>query len=170
MKRSCVLLPILFCVSVVSAAPQQDEVTNNLLGAWRLVSVEGNSPVRHVAYDHPTGIIMYDKSGWMSVQIAVQGDRKAFAKGMSSGTSEEKAAAFDGYFSYYGTYTVDLKAQTITHHIKDYSYPGVGGLNNVRWFEFQGNDRLVLTPTEDGKGGMIDRKTATYKLTWERIK
>ena len=170
MKRSCVLLLILFWVSVVSAQPQQDEVANKLPGAWRLVSIEGNSPVRNVAYDHPTGIIMYDRSGWMSVQIAVQGHRKPFAKGMSAGTLEEKAAAFDSYFSYYGTYTVDLNAQTITHRIKDYSYPGVGGLNNVRWFEFQGSDRLVLIPAEDGKGGVIDRKTATYKLIWERIK
>ncbi len=170
MKRSCVLLLILFCVSMVSAEPQQDDVANKLIGAWRLVSVEGNSPARHVAYDRPTGLIMYDRSGWMSVQIAVKGDRKPFANGMGSGTPEEKAAAFDSYFSYYGTFTVDLKAQTITHHIKDYSYPGQSGLNNVRWFEFQGNDRLVLIPTEDGKGGMIDRKSATYKLVWERIK
>jgi hypothetical protein len=169
MKRLRILSLILFCVSVSAQSPQGD-VANRLLGAWRLVSVEGNSPVRHVPYDHPTGLIMYDRSGWMSVQIAVKGDRKPFANGMGSGTVEEKAAAFDSYFSYYGTYTVDPKAQTITHHIKNYSYPDGAGLNNVRWFEFQGNDRLLLIPAEDGKGGTIDRSHATYKLVWERIK
>lgn len=106
----------------------------------------------------------------MSVQIAIKGDRKPFATGLGSGTQEEKAAAFDSYFSYYGPYTIDLKEQTITHHIEGYSYPGGAGIKNVRWFEFQGNDRLLLTPSEDGKGGTIDRKTATYKLVWERIK
>jgi hypothetical protein len=169
MKALRILFPLLFCLTL-SAHPQQNEVANKLLGAWRLVSVEGISPVRHIPYDHPTGLIIYDKSGWMSVQIAIKGERKPFANGLGSGTQEEKATAFDTYFSYYGPYIIDLKAQTITHHIKGYSYPTNAGIYNVRWFEFQGNDRLILIPTEDGKGGTIDRKNATYKLVWERIK
>jgi hypothetical protein len=173
MKRLRLLLLLLSCASLSTAQLQQtaqNDVATRLLGAWRLVSVEGMSPVRHIPYDHPTGLIMYDRSGWMSVQIAIKGERKPFANGLGSGTPEEKARAFDDYFSYYGTYTIDPKAQTITHHLKDYSYPGGAGINNVRWFEFQGNDRLVLIPSEDGKGGTIDRNSATYKLVWERIK
>jgi len=42
--------------------------------------------------------------------------------------------------------------------------------DSVRWYEFQGNDRVVLIPTEDGKGGTIAQKEATHKLTWEHIK
>ena len=169
MKSLRLLLAILFWLSH-SAHPQQNDVPGKLLGAWRLVSVEGISPVRHIPYDHPTGLIIYDRSGWMSVQIAVKGDRKPFANGLGSGTQEERADAFDSYFSYYGPYTVDLQTQTITHHINGYSYPTAAKIDNVRWFEFQGPDRLVLTPTEDGKGGIIDRKGATYKLVWQRIK
>ncbi len=74
------------------------------------------------------------------------------------------------YIAYYGTYTLDLKTQTVTHHLEDASPPNWRGVNNVRWFEFQGNDRLLLIPREDGKGGVIERKNATYKLLWERIK
>lgn len=144
-------------------------VEERLIGAWRLVSVQGNSPVRKVDYDHPTGFIVYDRSGWMSVQIAIHGERKPFAKGYSNGTVEEKAESFDTYFAYYGTYGVDAGAETVTHHIVDYTYPGMRGHDNVRWFELQGNNRLVLIPVEDGKGGRIARKDATYKLTWERI-
>lgn len=166
MKPLRLLFLFLVCLSI-SAQAQQDDVASKFLGAWRLASVEGVSPVRHVAYDH--GLIIYDRSGWMSVQIAVKRDRKPFANGMGSGTLEEKAAAFDSYFSYYGTYTIDPKAQTVTHLIKDNSYPGRAGMDNVRWFEFQGNDRLVLIPTEDGRSGVIDRKNATFKLVWERI-
>jgi hypothetical protein len=168
MKPLRILLPLLLSLSF-PAQPQQNDVAGKFLGAWRLVSVEGNSPVRHVAYDHPTGLIMYDRSGWMSVQIAIKGERKPFANGRASGTQEEKATAFDSYLSYYGPYTIDPKAQTVTHHIKDYSYPG-SAIENVRWFEFQGPDRLILIPTEDGHGGTIDRNKATYKLVWERIK
>lgn len=154
----------------IHAEPQQDKLAQKFIGVWRLVSVEGINPTFHFAYDRPTGLIIYDRSGWMAVQIAVKGDRKAFANGIGSGTVEEKAAAFDTYMSYYGTYTLDLKAQTITHHLEDSSFPGGRGRNNVRWFEFQGNDRLLLIPREDGNGGVIDRKNVTYKLLWERIK
>jgi hypothetical protein len=170
MNKGRVFLLLLWCVSLLSAEPGQDAVGKKLLGAWRLVSVEGTSATFHYAYDHPTGIIIYDRSGWMAVQIDVKGARKPFVNGLAFGTAEEKVAAFDNYAAYYGTYTVDLKAQTVTHHLEDANQPNSRGVNNVRWFEFQGNDRLLLIPREDGKGGVIERKDATYKLLWERIK
>ena len=158
-------VPLAPTAPAAAARPPQER----LIGAWRLVSVEGNSPVRRVDYNHPTGFILYDRSGWMSVQIAIHGERKPFVKGYSNGTVEEKAEAFDTYFAYYGTYTVDAKAETVTHHIVDYNYPGMRGHDNVRWFEFQGENRLVLIPTENSQFGTINRKDATYKLIWERI-
>jgi hypothetical protein len=84
------------------AAAAQQKVEERLVGAWRLVSVEGNSPMRKVDYQRPTGLIVYDRSGWMSVQIAIHGERKPFAKGVSNGTVEEKAEAFDTYLSITG--------------------------------------------------------------------
>jgi hypothetical protein len=106
----------------------------------------------------------------MSVQIANRGGRKSFAGGLAAGTREEKAAAFDSYFSYYGTYTVDDAAGTVTHDVQDSSYPDLRGRHQVRWVEFQGKDRMVLVPCEDGKGGAVLRKDATYRLYWERVK
>ena len=170
MSKCRVFLLILSCVSLFSAEPRQDDAGKKLVGAWRLVSVENTDATFHFAYDHPTGIIIYDRSGWMAVQIDIKGIRKPFVDGPAAGTGEEKVAAFDNYIAYYGTYTMDLKAQTVTHHLEDASPPNWRGVNNVRWFEFQGNDRLLLIPREDGKGGVIDRKNATYKLLWERIK
>lgn len=76
-----------------------------------MVSVEGTDATFHFAYDHPTGMIVYDRSGWMSVQIDIKGARKPFVNGPAGGTGEEKVAAFDNYIAYYGTYTLDLKAQ-----------------------------------------------------------
>jgi hypothetical protein len=170
MSKGRILLLILSCVSLFSAESQPDNAGKKFVGAWRLVSVEGTDATFHFVYDHPTGIIIYDRSGWMAVQIDVKGARKPFLNGPAFGTGEEKVAAFDNYIAYYGTYTLDLKAQTVTHHLEDASQPNWRGVNNVRWFEFQGKDRLLLIPREDGKGGVIDRKNATYKLLWERIK
>ena len=169
MKRLTTFALILICLAPASATPKQDNLAKKFIGAWRLVSVEGTDPTVHSEYDHPTGLIIYDQSGWMGVQIAVKGARKPFAN-IVSGTVEEKAAAFDNYLAYYGTYTLDATAGTVTHHLENHSYPGVKGVNSVRWFQFQGNDRLVLIPVEDGKGGVIARSDAHYKLFWERIK
>jgi Lipocalin-like domain len=109
----------------------------------------------------------------MSVQIANKSERNPFGKtraGLRSASLEDKAAVYDSYVAYYGTYTVDGKTGTVTHHLADHSFPGRQGTDNVRWFEFEGADRLVLIPVEDGKGGVINRKDATYKLIWERVK
>lgn len=108
----------------------------------------------------------------MSAQIVAKTDRKAFApysKGRVLATTEEKVAAFDSYTAYFGTYMVDAKAGTATHHLEDSLVPGRRGTENVRWFEFQRDDCLLLIPVEDGKGGVIARKDATFRLLWERI-
>jgi hypothetical protein len=173
MGRFTTLLLILSCLASTSAAPHPDELPKKFVGAWMLVSVEGNPPGRPGVYDRPSGLLMYDPSGRMSVQIVVRADRKPFApytKGLLSATLEEKAAAFDSYAAYFGTYTVDAKAGTITHHLEDNLVPGRQGIDNVRWFQFQGDSHLYLIPMEDGKGGVIVRTEATYKLLWERIK
>jgi Lipocalin-like domain len=162
----------LFVLSVVSSGSGQsnDDPARRLLGAWRLVSVEGTSPVFNFVYDRPQGLIIYDSSGRVAVQQANVADRKPFAQGPAAGTVDEKAAAFDSYGAYYGRYSVDARAGTVTHHIENGLNPALRGRDNVRWFEFQSNDRLVMVPTEDGKGGVIAKKDATYKLTWERIR
>ena len=104
---------ILFCLASTSAAPHPDELSKKFLGAWRLVSIEGNPPGRTNVYERPTGLIMYDPSGRMCVNIVLKADRKPFApftKGLLDATNEEKAAAFDSYAAYFGTFTVDAKA------------------------------------------------------------
>lgn len=171
MRRLSAVLLILFCLAATSAAP--DDLSKKFLGAWRLVSIEGSQPGLPNNFDRPTGIIIYAPSGHMSVNIARKADRKPFAPynvGVAAATTEEKAAAFDSYSAYYGTFTIDAKAGTVTHHMQGNLIPGRQGTDNVRWFDFQGPDRLLLTPVEDGKGGTLARKDATYRLLWERLK
>jgi hypothetical protein len=96
MRRFSAFFLILFCLGVTSATPRPDELAKKFVGAWRLVSVEGNPPGRTNVYDRPTGLIMYDLSGHMCVNIVLKADRKPFApytKRLLSATSEEKAAA-----------------------------------------------------------------------------
>jgi lipocalin-like protein len=108
-SRAVICVVIFVCLLPLSARAQNDSIAKRFVGAWKLVSVEREDPVFPLGYDHPSGMIIYDASGWMCGQIAVKDDRKPFARGLKSGTIEEKAAAFDSYFAYYGTYTVDSR-------------------------------------------------------------
>ncbi|HLK18682.1 MAG TPA: lipocalin-like domain-containing protein [Bryobacteraceae bacterium] len=177
-RRSFELAFLLSTLNILTAQPQPDKLAEKFLGAWRLVSVEGHPAGSPDFYDdHPSGIIMYDRSGWMSVQIANHGNRPAWPRNGSqfhalrgARTAEEKAAAFDTYIAYYGRYSIDPSAGTVTHHLQDSSLPGSRGIDNIRYFEFQGENRLLLSVAENGHGGLLTRKNTTYKLLWERIK
>src|SRR5215475_2417554 len=125
MSRAVISKVVTFvCLLPLSASAQKDTIAQRFVGAWKLVSVEGEDPVFPLGYDHPSGMIIYDASGSMSAQIAVKSDRKPFARGPKSGTVEEKAAAFDSYFGYYGTYAIDSERKTVTHHVENHSWPG----------------------------------------------
>jgi len=87
-------------------------------------------------------------------QHCPQTDRKPFApyaKGFAHRHHRRKSAAFDSYAAYFGTFTIDAKAGTVTHHSKTISSPAAKPPDNVRWFDFQGPTASPHS-IEDGKG------------------
>jgi hypothetical protein len=108
---------------------------SELTGAWHLVSVETIRPNGEIIYPfygkHPHGLIIYDSAGWMSVQI-VSDPRPSVPVGDSrdsfkNAAAAEKAIAAYGYYAYFGTYTVDKAASTVTLQLKEALYPGERG-------------------------------------------
>ena len=100
MRRFTAFFLILSCLAASSATLPPDELSKKFVGSWRLVSIEGNPPGRSFVYDQPTGLIMYDSSGHMCVNIVLKADRKPFApftKGLLTATNEAKPPAFDAY-------------------------------------------------------------------------
>jgi Lipocalin-like domain len=63
----------------------------------------------------------------------------------------------DGYFAYYGDYTVD--GSTIVHKLEMASEPSFVGASNVRHAKLRGST-LVLTG---------EMKSRTIKVTWRRF-
>jgi Lipocalin-like domain len=47
------------------------------------------------------------------------------------------------YFGYFGVYEVDLRRQSVIHHVKGSWFPNVGGGDQFRHFRLEG-DLLVL--------------------------
>src|SRR6516165_6034012 len=113
------------------------EVANKLLGAWRYVGtrINGNNWDRGA---NPKGIIYYGPHGEMAVQIAPDVNRTRAGALM---TPQEAFTAAKDYIAYFGTYTVDEAAGTVTHHRHDSLQPG-------------------------DKGDLVQ----TLEVTWERIK
>lgn len=146
------------------------EVSDQLVGAWHLVSVETVRPTGEVIYPfygrHPQGLLVYDRAGWMTVQIVsdppptvpLTDSRQAFL----ASPPAEKLAAVDGYYAYYGTWTVDSSGATVTHHIRESLYPGERGEEAVRQLSIMGTTLTLVAKTHEmGE----DRQR---RLTWER--
>ena len=67
-----------------------------------------------------------------------------------------------GYFAYYGDYTVDEAASTVTHHLEMASEPSFVGASNLRHAKLDVR-RLVLSGAMTFEG-----KPATIEVTWAR--
>ena len=68
----------------------------------------------------------------------------------------------DGYFAYYGDYTID--GSTVTHHLEMASEPTFVGASNVRHAQLRGST-LVLSGQM-----MFDGAPRTIKVTWRRLR
>jgi hypothetical protein len=144
-----------------------------ILGLWRLVRIDysgPNGPLKDPVFGpNPSGTIIYDSSGWMSVQI-VTGNRPRLGNPATrlSGlnTLEEaqlKAAALDSYYAYFGTWTYDSGKSTISHHLVASLLPDETGLDYQREVQFDGR-HLSLIVHRQSEG-----EARTRTLVWERL-
>jgi hypothetical protein len=129
------------------------EVAKRLVGAWRYAGTRVNGE-KFNRGPKPKGMIYYGPHGEMSVQVAPDVKRQRAGTVM---TPDEAKIALTDYIAYFGTYTVDEAAGTVTHHRQDTIQPGDTG-DLVRRYEFNG-DRLILRGLD-----------APLEVTWERIK
>ena len=142
-------------------------IEERLAGTWQLVGFEVNYPDGKTEYPYdrePAGLLVYDRQGWMSVQIMRPGIEQFKVDDRWLGSPEEMQAAFNGYVAYYGRYTVDVKTSRVTHHVEGSVFPNYIGTKMVRLFEFQ-NDCLELSTPPMAFGG----EAGTGRLTWVRL-
>jgi hypothetical protein len=127
---------------VVSAAsPPADAIAKRFIGAWRYVGMTVDGKPGTTRGTNPQGILIYDASGHMAVHVAP--DRDATAT---------------NHTAYFGTWSVDPQAGTITHTKHGRVLPDDGAVV-VRGYTFTG-DQLIYRPLEQASNAII----------WERIK
>jgi hypothetical protein len=141
--------------------------TPSLVGSWDLVAYErrdstGNKAESYYG-ENPLGNLIYTASGDMSVQL-VDPRVGSFASGdLLNATPEEIKEAYEGFFSYFGTYTIDLEAGTVTHHVIGASFRNYANSDMTRYFELSG-DQLSLVTGVEMEGGV----PSTFHLIWKR--
>jgi hypothetical protein len=132
------------------------------LGSWSLVSYAQVLPSGEVLRpfgESPSGLILYQADGQMSAHISV-GSPAGFASDDSfQATAEEAAAAWRSYFSYWGSFTVDVEKGVVVHRVEGSSFSNWIGTEQARHFRFDGADRLILETSSP---------SGLFSLIWER--
>lgn len=129
-------------VSFVRAA-EPDSV-----GTWLLVSYEDKPPTGPSLFPYgsdPKGLLMYDASGHMSIQIMKVPHPKVASGDDARVTPEEKQTLYDAYVAYFGTYSVDHQQGVVIHHVEADLADVFIGNDESRPFVLR-DDTLILAP------------------------
>jgi Lipocalin-like domain len=127
---------------VSEATNSSSEAAERFLGAWRYVEMTVDGKPGTTRGTNPKGILIYDASGHMAVHVAPDSDATA-----------------TNHTAYFGTWSIDAQAATVTHY-KDGRVQPDDGEVVVRGYTFAG-DRLIYRPLE---------ATTNIAIIWERIK
>lgn len=141
-----------------------NQIRDKLLGAWKLITWEIPGSTGTVTYPlgpQAIGQLMYDATGRVSAQLMQPGQPRFVSDDWLQGQTEEKAAAWSGYFGYFGTFTIDIDAGAVIHHIEGSWFPNLIGTQQVRYYHFEGDDRLVLS---------ADTAWGPVRIIWDRVK
>lgn len=169
MKRYALLGGLsLLTLCAASAQTPAASAAEQIVGTWKLVSYVGEDVASGARSDvmgpHPSGYIEYGRDGRMIV-IIVGTDRKKPAASVA--TPAEAQALLSSLLAYAGTYTLDTRTSTVTHHIEVSWDQTRTGESHVRTYRFDGQ-RLTLTtqPSRDPATG----KPTVRTVIWERVR
>jgi hypothetical protein len=130
----------------------------NLL-TWRRIAADGS--VTYPLGEDAAGLLVYTSSGTMIVQMSAALRTPLNTSDPLGGTVEEKAAAYAGFLSYFGTY--EIQGAEVTHLIESSSYPNWNGTHAVRPLELHGDELVLTAPPAE-----LDGITVVNVMSWVR--
>ncbi|HEY9674520.1 MAG TPA: lipocalin-like domain-containing protein [Waterburya sp.] len=137
---------------------------SQFVGSWRLISWENRDDSGNVSYpfgQDAIGYLIYTDDGYMSGTL-MKANRPHFAgQDILGGSIEEQARAAQSYIHYCGKY--EIQTNKVIHHIEASLFPNWVGINQERFFEFQGNQLSLSTPPL-----LMNGKQQRGYLIWER--
>jgi hypothetical protein len=153
-----------------SASAQQptNPLREQLVGTWDLVSTyaEWQDGTRLDPFGpNPSGRYMLDATGRFSYMIYGSGRLKFASNNRREGTPEENKATVQGVIAFYGIYTVDESARTVTWHVERCTFPNWEGSDRKTIVTLNADD---LSYTADP----ISSAAGPYAphVTWKRAR
>ena len=151
------LLPFMVTVAFDLQTPAIRPATGvapRIAGTWQLMTrtvtrADGTAIVDPVLGEKPSGRLVYDPSGAMMLQMMRTGRKQAIST-PANPKDASNARVILGYDSYFGRYTVDEKAGTVTHHVEGSLFPEDLGDDWVRPFTLNGDTLTLRLTGEDG--------------------
>lgn len=139
----------------------------DLVGAWRLerwdiAYGDGRAATFPFGQD-AIGLLMYTADGQMSASIARAGRGRIASESMRHAPIDQKAAAFESYFSYAGGYSV--RGGTVVHHVSMALNQNLVGSDQIRSLHFD-RDTLTLSATDMMPGTTVSR---LHRLLWRKV-
>jgi Lipocalin-like domain len=145
----------------------KESIQDKVIGTWKFVSwVYKNENNQIIDYfgKGAVGILMYDRSGYMNVQIMKAGRMPFVSDAIYGGTAEETRNAFDSYIAYFGKYYESSPGELV-HVVEGSLFPNWLGDKQMRYGKLVGNQLVLHTapiPTSFGN--------TVFYLTWERVR
>ena len=135
----------------------------DLIGTWTLISWtqhRGDAALLPMG-EAPVGAIIYTDDGFVAVSI-MRCDRPHMTTGdFVTANAAEKAAAFEGFLSYFGRY--ELQGEDVVHRITSASYPNWVGDSQVRTPSLEGDIlKLQAAPR------MVAGVAVSASLVWRK--
>lgn len=127
-----------------------------LCGTWVLIDRVDRTPDGRVIAEptlgsDPLGIIVYDAAGNVAAQLMKRNRDGGSAPAPAAQTvGANNSAPTNGYDAYFGTYSVDPAAHTVTHRLVGAISPGDVGKSVTRNFEFVGGELHLRFRTTNG--------------------
>jgi Lipocalin-like domain len=130
-----VISMVLLCVMTTAGAQSGNAQTPShaLVGAWRFVRYEtwDAAGTRSTPFGQvPSGYIVFDSNGLVMIQLSTR---------VAPNTPEDAI----NFGAYYGSYTIDPRADTVRIKVEGANFAGYTGTTQVRPFRIS-NDTLYL--------------------------
>ncbi len=151
MARAHATVRAMFRVSVLMiaiAGCATKQAQRPWVGTWRMIAVESRDsaigPWRRPFGDAPSGYVFYNADGSHAMNFTRTPVIPMFAAGSDrAATDAEVRATYEGYFSWFGSYTVDVVRGTIIHRIEGSLWPSWRNTVQERPFTIRGDTMLL---------------------------
>lgn len=143
-------------------------LSRSLIGTWELLSrqdhdAEGRRHVDPLLGADPIAWLVYDGAGHFAAQF-MKRERDPSASALPVSVGPNNTAARDGYDAYFGLYTVDDAAGTVTQRLVGALSPGNVGMTLTRAMVVEGDLLTIRLETKSAAGVAVTRT-----LRWRRI-